>query len=308
MNPEEFLVQSDVDALGKVLEELAIKVHNGDERRNMLLAAGIKSAFFGNFNLNALPLPFAQSLLGKFVSYRIADRDPEYHPMLKLLEYLAKVDAYEWGEQEKELFLRLIERGQQNFKALAARKVVGRIESPLGTPIGTGVLVEKNLLLTCNHVFSKNNVQQAWIRFDCSAGKLLLPEALELDQEPVSSQDNPDYALIRIKGTPKHSPVVLDDTSPEALSSGQHIRIIHYPQGEYAVVSDVGHIVQLGKEYIDHDLKANNGSSGAPIFNLGWQVVALHRGDPGIGRFVQPGTTSGVRISSFRLKISPYLS
>src|SRR5258708_28249249 len=231
MDPEVFLSQEDVIALVKVLQSFAIKVSVASERYDMLANAGIEPAFISGLKLDTMPFAFAQSLVAKFRLYHVSDQNPGYHPMIALLSYLGS--AYELEDQEKKLFDYLLERGQQNFRILAAQSAVGRIEAPQGKGIGTCVLAGENLLLTCNHVFIKNDVKQAWVRFDCRPGKLLLPEAHELDLQFVNSDYQLDYALVRIKGKLKQQVAPLIIT---ALDSGQEIRMIHYPQGGYIFV------------------------------------------------------------------------
>ncbi|MEQ9484100.1 trypsin-like peptidase domain-containing protein [Coleofasciculus sp. F4-SAH-05] len=87
--------------------------------------------------------------------------------------------------------------------------------------------------------------------------------------------------------------------------------LIHHPRGQYVVVSGLGQIVQVGEDYIDHNVSTDEGSSGAPIFNRDWQLVAIHRGNLGIGRAgrsLEAGTTSGVPLRAFWKHIQTSLS
>jgi V8-like Glu-specific endopeptidase len=66
----------------------------------------------------------------------------------------------------------------------------------------------------------------------------------------------------------------------------------------------LGQIVQGGgdSDYIDHNVSTDEGSSGAPIFNRDWQLVAIHRGNLGTkraGRSIDPGIMSGVPLRAF---------
>ena len=229
---------------------------------------------------------------------------------MRLLEYL--LTFYEWSENEQRLFNNFIQQGEQKLKALTYRQAIGRIESfPDPKPengIGTGILIAPKLLLTCNHIFTKNLIRQAFIRFNYTETSYNLPDDLfELDLNFIQQSSQLDWALISIKGQPQQKPITPVNIT---LNTGQNIRIIHHPAGAKVKISELGEIHQVGKDYIDHNLNTDKGSSGAPMFDQDWQFVAIHRGHPGIntGRNIPPGITSGVPIRSFFSEIKTYLS
>jgi S1-C subfamily serine protease len=305
MNPEIFLDQQDVTRLIMALNQFALKVTVANDRQNFLESAGVDYAFLSNLRFDTQSHVFAQSLVSAFKSYQISHKNFNYHPLLSVLESLRNLASiYGLKDQDVELYTRLIEKGQENFKALAARNTVGRIESPIGSPIGTGVLITKNLLLTCNHIFSKSQVQKAWVRLGYKDGSYQSEKnVLELDF--VSNNSHLDYALLKINVQTQQKPIFINETS--ILDSGQDVRIIHHPQGNPVIISDFGQITQVGEDYIDHNVKTDDGSSGAPIFNRQWELIAIHQGNPGIGRSVTPDSTGGIPISAFLTQISPYL-
>lgn len=312
MNPELFLEQRDVVSLTLALNQFAIKVNEASDRQEVLESAGIDIAFLSNLKLSATSNKFATALVAEFQRYRISNQRLDYHPMVSLLKYLCDLaPIYGLADQDVALFNRLSEQGQENLKALAARSTVGRIESPKGQGIGTGVLIGKSLLLTCNHIFSKSQAKQAWVRFNYTSGSYALDSdvfELDLDTDTAIRFSQLDYALVKVKGEPKQRTANLIDA---ILDSNQEIRLIHHPQGQYVVISRLGQIVQVGDEYIDHNLSTDEGSSGAPIFNRDWQLVAIHRGNLGIGRVgrsLEPGTTSGVPLRAFWERIQTQLS
>jgi hypothetical protein len=274
-----------------------------------LEGAGVDIALLANLRLDTQPNRFAQALVAAFKNYRVSSQRWDYHPMVSLLQYLLAVPPYELADQDAALFTQLVERGEENCKALAARSAVGRIESPKGTGIGTGVLIGKNLLLTCDHIFSKSQAKQAWMHFNYTSGSYALDsDVFELDLDTATRSSQLDYALVRVKGEPKQRTANLIDA---ILDSNQEIRLIHHPQGQYIVISGLGQIVQVGEDYIDHNVSTDEGSSGAPIFNRDWQLVAIHRGNLGIGRAgrsLEPGTTSGVPLRAFWKNIQTQLS
>jgi S1-C subfamily serine protease len=305
MQPELFLEQRDVVPLTKALKQVLMQIDTASARRTLLEIAGIDSAFMGTLRPESEPNLFAPKLVAEFRKYRISTRRLDYHPMVSLLGYLCDfAEDYSLPDQDVALFSRFLEQGQENFKALKVRNAVGRIESPKGTGIGTAVLVGKNLLLTCNHVFSKTQVQQAWVRFGYKTGSYGLEDVFELDLEFVSHHNRPDYALVRIQGEPQQ-PII--PPTNDLLDAGQEIRLIHHPLGKPVVISGIGQMVQVGEDYIDHNISADEGSSGAPIFNRQWQLVAIHQGHPGIGRSVITGTLGGIPIRAIWNQMIPHL-
>lgn len=309
MNPEIFLEQKDVVPLNRALNQFAIKVNVASDRQDILEGAGVDIALLANLRLDTPPNRFAQALVAAFKNYRVSSQRLDYHPMVSLLQYLLAVPPYELADQDAALFTQLVERGEENCKALAAGSAVGRIESPKGQGIGTGVLIGKNLLLTCDHIFCKSQMKQAWVRFNYTSGSYALDsDVFELDLDAATRYSQLDYALVRVRGELKQRTANLIDA---ILDSNQEIRLIHHPQGRHVVVSGLGQIVQVGEDYIDHNISTDEGSSGAPIFNLDWQLVAIHRGNLGIGhagRSLEPGTTSAVPLRAFWKNIPTQLS
>lgn len=200
---------------------------------------------------------------------------------------------------------------QADAHSLAARRAVGRIESPQGTAWGTGVLVDRQLLLTCKHVVERIldcGLDHAWVRFGYKTGKYGIEsgDVFELDLKTiVSNNAQLDYALMRIFGEPEYAAAPLSNAW---LNRTQRVRIVHHPKGEPAQVSDVGQIVDVNKEYIQHNIKTAYGSSGGPIFDLNWHVVAIHRGSLRLSRSYPPGVTEGIPIYSIWNDIKSHLS
>ncbi|MCW5316782.1 serine protease [Nostoc sp. KVJ3] len=309
MKPEIFLEQNDVVYLENSLEKFfATKFDNASSWRSIFSSSGVEESFIRPIIFISNPVEFSNRVVAKFKDYKVSNQRIDHHPMMKLLQYLLnRKESYEFEDQDIELFTKLAERGRENLNALKARNTVCRIESPKETGIGTGVLVGKNLLLTCNHIFSKTQVRQAWVRFNYNADSRQLDNDLfEVDMTFVSYHNRPDYALVKIKDNPQQQKAIfINETS--ILDNDQDVRIIHHPQGNPVIISDFGQITQVGEDYIDHNVKTDDGSSGAPIFNRQWELIAIHQGNPGIGRTVIPGSTGGIPIRAIWNQISPHL-
>lgn len=305
MNPEIFLEPSDVTPLIKALIPVFTRINGASERHSLLEIADIDSVFIGNLKLDAQPNSFTPALVSAFKSYKISPQKISYHPQINLLAYLVDLaEIYGISDEGLRICDRLIKQGQENFKALIARNAVGRIESPQNTGIGTGVLVGQNLLLTCNHIFTKTRVEKAWVTFGYKSDSYSTQDIFELDLDFVRYHNQLDFALIRLQPNPSLKPI---RPVKVGLDSGQKIRLIHHPMGQPVVISGLGQIVQVGPGYIDHNLNTDKGSSGAPIFNDAWELVAIHRGNPGVGRPTK-GTMEGKPISAIWDSIADHLS
>lgn len=305
MNPEIFLEARDVAPLIKALIPVFMKINAYSDRHSLLENADIDPVFIGDLKLDAQPNFFTPALVAAFKSYKISYQKISYHPLINLLAYLVDLaEIYGISDEGLRICDRLIKQGQENFKALTVRNAVGRIESPQNTGIGTGVLVAQNLLLTCNHIFTKTRVEKAWVTFGYKSDSYSRQDIFELDLDFVSYNNQLDYALIRLQPNPALKPIRPVNVG---LDSGQKIRLIHHPMGQPVVISGLGQIVRVGQDYIDHNLNTDKGSSGAPIFNDAWEFVAIHRGNPGVGRPTK-GTMEGKPISAIWDSIANHLS
>jgi hypothetical protein len=313
MDPDIFLAQEDVHLLVQALNSFALEVAAAEDRKHMLVNAGIHPAFRSKLSFGTSPYLFANTLAAHFREYRVSDQQPAYHPMVSLLDYLLKV--HELADQDRKLFKRLLQQCLENFDGLAARGAVGRIESPPGTARGTGVLLDGQRLLTCKHVIERifdTGLERIWVRFGYKAGKYGIEpgEVFELDTESIDSSTTRsdsalDYVLVKIKGRPSYRAALLSNNLPD---KAQNIRLVHHPRGEPVQISDIGRVVQVDQEYLKHDIQADYGSSGAPIFDLNWRVVAIHRGKLGLSRSYAPGETEGIPIRAIWNGIESHLS
>jgi S1-C subfamily serine protease len=308
MNPERFLEQEDIFTLESSLEKVFSSIDTTSSLKSIFTTSGIKNPFINKINFNSNIVEITNIVVAKFRDFKISDRQLDYHPLINLLQYLLKrQESYELEDEDIELFNRLVEKGEQNFKALKARKSIVRIESPIGNAIGTGVLIANNLLLTCYHIFTKTQVKQAWARFDYKSENNNSDRNLfELDTNFIINRNQPDFALLKIKSQVQRKSISINENS--ILDSGEEIRIIHHPQGKPLLISNLGEIIQVGEDYIDHNLQTDDGSSGAPIFNNQWELIAIHQGNVGISRDFEPNTTAGIPIRSIWNQISPHLN
>jgi V8-like Glu-specific endopeptidase len=188
------------------------------------------------------------------------------------------------------------------FGALYSAQAVCRIEIPEQTAKGTGFLVGPSLLLTNFHVLkNKDYVADATARFDYKVditGVSTAGRSFKLDPDVYysSKAEDLDYALVGVKGRPlEEITVPAQDLTfvdlvlkgkhrgylvmrPEYIKENDRVNIIQHPDGRpmKAVLTEnyvTGDMNDVRVQYVADTME---GSSGSPVFNRKWEVVALH--------------------------------
>lgn len=178
--------------------------------------------------------------------------------------------------------------------------------------VGTGFLVDTDLLMTNNHVFpSKESARGARVQFNYQrdlANNLLPIDEYFCDPDSVFITDEGlDFTLVKMKGKPgaKWGFIGLPDQTN--ISEGEDIFIIQHPQGGEKMVSMSENMVTavIGDK-IQYQTDTIGGSSGSPAFNDQWELVALHHAavSSGVGKAMN----EGIAIGAIKNKIRSYTS
>lgn len=200
------------------------------------------------------------------------------------------------------------------------RRAVAFVEvnDPRGTTSGTGFLISPSLFLTNQHVIHDvQAARSALITFDRevreSGGLLstttfqLAPDALAL----FSPEDELDYALIAVGERLSGSTALADFgycpllNAPNRHRVGMNVNIIQHPQGQPKMIAVRNNILtSRTPRTLLYETDTEAGSSGSPVFNDAWDVVALHHyGRPFLevqdeqGNPVPVTVNEGIRIS-----------
>ncbi|MEZ5453854.1 MAG: endonuclease [Thiothrix sp.] len=149
---------------------------------------------------------------------------------------------------------------------------------------GTGFLVSPRLLLTNNHVLANAtdaSNSQAEFNFETgengsietSASFALDPDSLFLTDEAL------DYTLVALRPDPAlaaYGWLPLPDTPAKPLL-GEWLNIIQHPNGEPKQLAlRENQVVDELEQFLHYRTDTAPGSSGSPVCNDRWEVVALH--------------------------------
>jgi endonuclease G len=200
------------------------------------------------------------------------------------------------------------------------RRAVGKVEVNLGSSndVGTGFMVSPDLFLTNQHVVRDHAAARvAVVVFDYEIsedGEPVATTTFRLDPArfaAFSPEEALDYALVALgqkvqgsAGPDDFGFCPISDT-PDRHRVGMNVNLIQHPNGipkSIAVRNNL--LTHRTDRTLLYETDSLHGSSGAPVFNDDWDVVALHHyGTPSLERVDDQGVeiprrvNEGIRIS-----------
>jgi len=175
-------------------------------------------------------------------------------------------------------------------RGLDCARSICRVLTPQG--VGTGFLIAPDIMMTNHHVIPSPEVaSQTRVEFNYQLafdGSFERACRYDLDPQNFCTDAELDFTLVKVlAGT--HDPpleqwgyLVLNPNADPV--PGELVSIIQHPNGglKQIVVSN-NQVVGVRAPYLWYATDTMGGSSGAPVFNDLWQVIALHHagGDNG---------------------------
>ena len=176
-------------------------------------------------------------------------------------------------------------------------KAVCLISTPTGH--GTGFLVASHdYVMTNNHVISCIELaEQSVAEFDFEAGQQsqrvgLHPERLFITSESL------DFTIVACDGSMlgQISPIPLLRNSA-TVTREEQVNIIQHPRGRYKEIAIHNNkVIRLQDKVVQYRTDTEPGSSGSPVFNNNWDLVALHHA--GWSDNGSTATNEGIRIAA----------
>lgn len=171
-------------------------------------------------------------------------------------------------------------------KATEVSSSVARVRLPAGS--ATGFLISDNIFMTNNHVFETTT--------DAATAKLQFNYQLLEDGSPAKvaewrcdpddlfkTSEELDYSIVRVAAQDDVEAGnvwgYLDLRHGATVSVGQRVNIVQHPQGRFKEIAFRDNQVMAAnadEPFIQYLTDTDYGTSGAPVFDDWFNVVALH--------------------------------
>jgi V8-like Glu-specific endopeptidase len=194
-----------------------------------------------------------------------------------------------------------LERGVQVCRSVC------RILTPKG--LGTGFLTKSGLVMTNNHVINDTETAaQSFIEFDYQQGgdgKLLPAYRYSLDSSRFRTNVALDYTFVGV--IPDPAKPLLGTWQYLQLNPNadpiptEHVSIVQHPNGGLKqIVLTANWVIAAKPPLLHYTTDTMPGSSGSPVFNDSWHVIAIHHAAAAAADVKQGYVNEGILMSAIR--------
>ncbi len=226
------------------------------------------------------------------IRYSLTEMMKDIPRRIELYAQVRNLNTYQFDISTKEVGLEKIIGSRDNLltiswleKALAASKAVCKVVREDGES-GTGFLVEGGYLFTNNHVLeSPEDAAGATLEFNFEVGKTGTVKPLskyKLDASDFKTSPVPQFDFTKVKVIDGGDKPLKDwgylEFDPGASPAvGDAVAIIQHPAGgDKRIALRANEVLGQKDQYLYYTTDTEGGSSGSPVFNRDWKVVALH--------------------------------
>jgi V8-like Glu-specific endopeptidase len=150
---------------------------------------------------------------------------------------------------------------------------------------GTGFLLPDGSLMTNHHVLpDENTARFAKVAFDYEEdmqGQIRNQTFYQVDASTYRSDPTLDYALVRLNPASNNTPLsnwgALEPRIEPLPAVEDYVTIVQHPEGNPKQLS-FDRISKVENDYLLYKADTLGGSSGSPVMDSNWKVLALHHG------------------------------
>lgn len=202
----------------------------------------------------------------RLAMHRVSFTPPEDNRLEKIIGGSSRLKSIAWLAQGVE-----------------ASRAVCRVVTPNG--LGSGFLIGENRVVTNHHVIADaEQAAQSHVEFNFeenAAGRVLAVEKYAIQAPSVRADAELDCCVFEAQES-NDGPTLETwgalELDPEAdTSKGDHVTIIQHPQGgPKQVALTANQVANVFDHRLQYTTDTLPGSSGSPVFNDDWKVIALH--------------------------------
>jgi V8-like Glu-specific endopeptidase len=194
-----------------------------------------------------------------------------------------------------------IERGIQVCKSVC------RILTPNG--LGSGFMVDGGMIMTNNHVIASREIAaESVVEFDYQqngSGQLLPSFRYKLDPDRFHTNAGLDYTFVGLKEDPSKKALAWWGSlqlNPNADPvPTEHVSIVQHPNGGLKqIVLTANHVIATRPPLLHYTTDTMPGSSGSPVFNDTWHVIAIHHSAVDTTDTAQGYVNEGILMSAIK--------
>lgn len=155
---------------------------------------------------------------------------------------------------------------------------------PTGKYYGTAFRIGDDLLLTNHHVLFDHDASDApatdvdiWFGYERDlSGRDLAYETAKGNPDTIVGDKPRDWAVVRTAGAISDGIPVID-LAPGAVEADDRVYIIQHPNGGPKKIGMIHNVVRhVDDSVVQYWTDTEGGSSGSPVFDESWRLVALH--------------------------------
>ncbi|MEW2556153.1 trypsin-like peptidase domain-containing protein [Streptomyces zhihengii] len=172
---------------------------------------------------------------------------------------------------------------------------------------GTGFRIGEDLLLTNHHVLFDDSDParpaaraEAWFGYEADlGGRELAHVRVPCAVESAVGDPAHDWAVVRVAAPVPEGTAVVELPDTSTVAAGDRVYIVQHPQGGVKKLAAHHNVVRhADDEVVQYWTDTDHGSSGSPVFDERWRLVALHHRWVEIGPLTEPPEyrNQGIRI------------
>ena len=185
------------------------------------------------------------------------------------------------GSKSKLIEMKWLKKAFEVSKSVGRITVIKRENDREWTEYGTGFLTAGGYLFTNHHILSSpEEAARAKVEFNYMEGEEVSTYRLEHTTWIGTNENKLDFARVKVKDggkVPLSNWGFLDIDASGDVHEDDPLPIIQHPDGgEMHIALETDSVLRIDGPHIYYQTDTLRGSSGSPVFNKDWKVIALH--------------------------------